>query len=88
MQQDLCIRGEKIKKSKIYLRDFPGGPVVKNPPSNARDTGLISGQGTKMPHASGQLRPCTTTTELACSGARTLQPEGLRATTKDPACLN
>ena len=31
-------------------RDFPGGPVVKNPPSNAGDTGLIpdSMQGTQV----------------------------------------
>ena len=29
-------------------RDFPGGPVVKNLPSNAGDTGLIPGQGTKI----------------------------------------
>ena len=25
--------------------DFPGGAVVKNPPANAGDTGLISGLG-------------------------------------------
>ena len=31
--------------------DFPGGPVVKNPPSNAGDMGLIPGQGTKISHA-------------------------------------
>ena len=47
-------------------RDFPGGPVVKNPPYNAGDTGSIPGQGTKIPHAAGQLRPPTTTTELLC----------------------
>ena len=34
---------------------FPGGPVGKNPPSNAGDTGSIPGQGTKIPHAVGQL---------------------------------
>ena len=27
------------------LWDFPGGPVVKNPPANAGDVGSISGQG-------------------------------------------
>ena len=27
--------------------DFLGGPVVKNPPSNAGDVGLIPGLGTK-----------------------------------------
>ena len=32
-------------------RDFPGGPVVKNLPSNAGDEGLIPGQGTKILHA-------------------------------------
>ena len=36
----------------IILGDFPGGPVVKNLPSNAGDTGSVSGQGTKIPHAS------------------------------------
>ena len=25
--------------------DFPGGPVVKNPPADAGDTGLIPGSG-------------------------------------------
>ena len=34
-------------------RDFPAGPVVKNLPSNAGEAGLIPGQGTKIPHASG-----------------------------------
>ena len=32
------------------MRDFPGGPVVKNP-------------GTKIPHAVGQLNPSATTRE-------------------------
>ena len=31
--------------------DFPGGPVVKNPPSNAGDKCSIPGHGTKIPHA-------------------------------------
>ena len=31
--------------------DFPGGPVVKNSPSNAGDASLIHGWGTKIPHA-------------------------------------
>ena len=29
------------------------GPVVKNPPSNAWGSGLITGQGAKIQHASG-----------------------------------
>ena len=31
--------------------------MVKNLPSNAEDVGLIASQGTKIPHASGQLNP-------------------------------
>ena len=30
---------------KPSIRDFPGGPVGKNPPANAEDTGLIPGPG-------------------------------------------
>ena len=32
-------------------RDFPGGPVVKNLPSNVEDLGSIPSRGTKVPHA-------------------------------------
>ena len=42
------------------IRNFPGCPVVKNPPSNAGDMGLIPGRGTKIPHTLGQLSPCAT----------------------------
>ena len=38
--------------------DFPGGPVVKNPPCNAGDACSITGWGTKIPHAAEQLGPC------------------------------
>ena len=60
----------RLKKHKIInikngRGDFPSGPVVKNPPYNAGDAGSIPGQGTKIPHAAGQLSPCTTTTEFA-----------------------
>ena len=33
--------------------DFPGGPVIKNLPFNAGDTGAIPGWGTKIPQAMG-----------------------------------
>ena len=36
---------------KIFLVDFPGGPGVKNSPSNAGSAGSIPGQGTRIPHA-------------------------------------
>ena len=42
--------------------DFPGGPVVKNPPCNVQDVGLIPGWGNKIPPQGNktcvlQLRP-------------------------------
>ena len=49
---------------KFTSRNFPGGLVVKNLPSNAGDVSSIPGQGTKIPHAVGQLSPCTL--EPAC----------------------
>ena len=48
----------------VEVGDFPGGPVVKNLPSNAGDMGSIPGQGTKIPHVTGQLpSPRATTRE-------------------------
>ena len=43
--------------------DFTGGPVIKNPPCNAGDSGLIFDQQTKIAHASGQPSPCARTRE-------------------------
>ena len=42
----------KVPSLKFYIRDFPGGPVVKTPHSNAGGEGSIPGQGAKIPHAS------------------------------------
>ena len=42
---------------------LPGGPGVKNSPSNAVDKGFIPGWGTKIPHASGQLSLSTAVRE-------------------------
>ena len=38
----------------------PCGPVVKNPPCNMGDLGLIPGRGTKIPHAVEKLNPRAT----------------------------
>ena len=38
--------------------------MVKNPPYNAGFVGLIPDQGTKIPHAVGQLSLRATTTKL------------------------
>ena len=35
-------------------QDFPGGPVVKNPPCIVGNLGSIPGQGTKISHAKEQ----------------------------------
>ena len=43
--------------------DFPGSPVVKNPPSNEGRAGRIPGWGTKIPHAVRQLSLHATTRE-------------------------
>ena len=52
--------------SEIIGGDVPGGPMVKNLPANAGDTGSIPGQKTKLSHAVGPLSPCATTTEPVC----------------------
>ena len=57
------------KKVSKYSMDFPGGPVVKNLPSNAGDVGLITARRTKIPHATGQLSPRATTSESTRPGA-------------------
>ena len=44
-------------------RDFPADPAVKNPPSNAGNSGLIPGQRTETPRAAGQLSPHATIRE-------------------------
>ena len=36
---------KKNASLKRSMWDFPGGPVVKNPPANAEDTVLIPGLG-------------------------------------------
>ena len=44
----------KRKIQEIFKGNFSGGPVVKNPPSNAGDVGSIPGWGTKIPCAMGK----------------------------------
>ena len=58
LAQEVVIRSNGVITVSGPYRDFPG-PVVKNLPSNAGDMGLILGWGTKIPHAVGQLSPCT-----------------------------
>ena len=60
---------------KTLLWDFPGGPLVKNPPANAGDLGSIGHWSWKSPHAAEQLSPGATTTEACMPGAHALQQE-------------
>ena len=55
-----------MRAQKGKRRDFAGGPVVKNLPSNAGDVGSIPGLGTKIPHAVRQLSP-STQMKMECS---------------------
>ena len=55
-------RGRKKERG---ARDFPGGPVVKNPPSTVGNVCLIPRQGTKISHAARQPSSLTTVRE-AC----------------------
>ena len=46
---------DKREKQKTLRGDFlSGGPVVKNPPSNAENVSSIPRQGTKIPYVMGQ----------------------------------
>ena len=65
-----CAAVHGVAKSQMRLSTTvtTGGPVVKNPYSNAGDAGSISGQVTKILQATGQLSLHTATTEPVCSG--------------------
>ena len=54
---------DKKESCEPERRDFPGGAMVRNLPANAGDPGSIPGQGTKIPHGSGQPDLHTATTE-------------------------
>ena len=61
---------------KYDTRDFPASPWVKNLPSNAGHMGSIPGQGTKIPHAMGQLSPHTATKKIPHAATKTpMQPK-------------
>ena len=54
---------------------LPGGPVVKNPLSNAGNIGSTSDWETKSPHTTGQPSLGAATTERTCSGAKAPGPQ-------------
>ena len=54
-QRQFLRQQRQFLRQQRQLGDSPGGQVVKNPPSNARDMGSNPGWGTKIPHVVGQL---------------------------------
>ena len=55
----------QMVESKVNCKDFPGGPVVKDPSANAGDTGLISGLGRfHMPRGNLVLRVLSLSTTI------------------------
>ena len=72
--------------------DFPGGPVVKNPPPNAGDECSILGQDMKIPNAMGHLEKPTWHKDPAQPKKQTNnkkpQPGALRHRDRDPATEN
>ena len=67
----------------MEVRDFPGGPVVKNPASEAGHAGSIPGRGAKIPRAAGQL-------SLSATKYKAHALWSLRPTTRErkPTCHN
>ena len=63
----------KVIWLKIETRGFPGGPVVKNPPCNVGDMGLIPSHGSKIPKGFKE-------TKTVCHSERSHRMQG--ATTK------
>ena len=73
----------------IQIWDFPGGPVVKNPPCNARDVGLIPSQGTKIPHTMELSLRASTAEPAGTPQLESLRcNEGPQQHSEDPTCHN
>jgi len=74
----------KIKLIKICRRDFPGGPVVKNPPANAADMSLIPGLGRfHLPLGNEACAPLLSLLSRACK-PQLLKPVSLRVQAPQP----
>ena len=52
---DRPVKGVKTFRghAKMWKKDFPGDPGVKNLPDNVEDSGSVPGQGTRIPRATG-----------------------------------
>ena len=63
-KKHLTLHEMKCIKYKNWLWDLPGGKMVENLPCEVGDVGSIPDQGTKIPHATGKLSPCSASTSL------------------------
>ena len=63
LKEDIKKLTTKITFKIQHLGNFLDGPVAKNPPCNAGDSGSTPGQETKISHARKQLSLCTATRE-------------------------
>ena len=74
-----------ILSKRQLIQNFPGGPVVTNPPCRAENSGSIPGGGAEILQAAEQRCPCAATLSLpASSGAGAPQLESSYVATKDP----
>ena len=62
VRRQLSASQEEVLHQNLTSWDFPGGPVVKNPPASAGDTGSIPGPG-RSHMSMGQVSLCTQLTE-------------------------
>ena len=72
---------KKTPQKKNYVRDFPGGTMVKNPPANAGDTGSSPGPGrSHMPRSNKAHAP-----QILSLHSRAREPQllSLHATTTE-----
>ena len=56
--------------NKENIWGFSSGPVIKNLPCHARDTGSNPGWGIKFPHGTEQLNSSASTKEPVCHNKR------------------
>ena len=65
-----CMWEKNLSIRKLRRGEFPGGPLLKNPPYNVGDKCLIPDQGTKIPHTAGQQKPTSHTSRSLCNATK------------------
>ena len=78
----------KKLSSKSELWDFPGGPVVTEPPCKAGAAGLLPGGRAETLRVMEEVSPCAASTMPMCSGAHMMHLESQYIAAKDPSWWN